>query len=280
MVDYILARSKWYSRPHDMQLAWAHNIEEASDLSTTEVPIVMYDEGLGNPASYNAHREHSSFAEYNGPNCYPDSKIFSISAKLRFYLSKTALETDKLKAVRVAYMVKSLAFEGDYTAKDELTALETEDILEVQHETTDRQGYPLWNGTKVTEKWAGSATLGTDVPGLTTNQKMEYLAFVEDDYYDCLQYGTNSGKLRNVQHGLKWLTLTRNRSSIDVFINIKSSVKALNPYTYLGVMVHVPQTDTFNQIPPASETTSQSHVFCDFFARYDEWNPGFDMDRQ
>ena len=56
-----------------------------------------------------------------------------------------------------------MSFEENYTAKDEVSTSEIEDILKMQHETTDRQGYPLWTGTKLN---GDHLDLGTNAPGL------------------------------------------------------------------------------------------------------------------
>ena len=60
-----------------------------------------------------------------------------------------------------------MSFLEDYIAIDELSSLETQDVLEMQSEATDRQGYPLYNAVDMVAKYTGSSTLATNVPGLT-----------------------------------------------------------------------------------------------------------------
>ncbi len=161
-----MSKVKQYPRPHQMTHSWEFDLETASKQDTI-YPLVMYDEGLGDPKSYNANPHHASFAEAAEPNCYPDSTIRNIFAEMTIGMTKGALETDKLHAINYSYMPMALAFKGDYTADDDSTSLEIQDILNLEFETTDRQGFPLWSATKLTERITGSGTLAVNVPGLT-----------------------------------------------------------------------------------------------------------------
>ena len=147
----------------------------------------------------------------------------------------------------------------------------------MQTESADRQGYPLYNGVKMVEKYSGSATLSASVPGLTASQVLEGVAFSYNNYYDMLQFMTNSGKLRNVQGGLKWFTMTRDRPVRKFNLRMRSSTKAINPYTFHGVMVTVPSVDTGYQLPVSGDTTNVNHVAVSLITRYNEWNPDFNF---
>ena len=52
-------------------------------------------------------------------------------------------------------------------------------------ETTDDQAYPLFNGTKLFEDTVGAGNFDYDanVPGLTTDQQPEGVAFDEDTFF-------------------------------------------------------------------------------------------------
>lgn len=270
----------WYPRPHDMHTSWVQSLYRTGGYEVTAIPLIMYDEGLGAPSSYNANPEHASFAEYDGPNCYPESKVYNIKSKVTIALTNKALETDKLPAVRVGFNVFNLAFSSDYDAKDELSGLTIANILKLQKEDTDRQGYPLFNGVKNTEKFTNSALLGTDVPGLTTTQIVEFIELNFDTYYDCINYGSNRDKLRNVQHGWKNRILTENNPVWEFYINQKSKTKFMNPYTLNALAVAVYASDTHYQIPEQDYTTLNSnHVSIDVQTYYEEWNRGFNMER-
>lgn len=273
-----LMRTTWYPRPHIIKNTWMQSAEVANQ-HTTQLPIIMQDEGKSPVSGYNANPEHSSFTQTSEPNVYPESRINRIFGSLRISLTKGALETDNLHALRVGVMVLKNSFMDDIDKADEQTGTTAGQVLELQKETTDNQVYPLWNGTKITEAWSGSATVDADVPGLTTNQIIEGTDFAENIYYHAIDYYSNSEVIKQMQRGLKWYTLTRDRPYINLRIKIDSKVKRANKGAFMSIMTHVPQVDTIHQIPVSGDTTAISHVRFDANIRYQEWNQGFNFDR-
>ncbi len=110
-------------------------------------------------------------------------------------------------------------------------------------------------------------------------QLLEGVAFVINDYYDMLQYKTNAGKLKAVQGGLKWITLTKNRPYRDIYFKIRSKTKRMNPYTFFGCLFTVPPGGTHRCKSVVGDTTAITHVFIDAHVRYNEWNSEFNMKR-
>ncbi len=272
-----LMRTKWYPRPHDLRHSWNHGLETAVQNVGTMYPIVMYDEGLGTPSAYEANPENAAFVEDGAPNNFVGSRLDLILAKFRFSMTKAALETDNLHVITGMFMPVFLSFKEDYTAIDELSSAEIQDILELQTETTDRQGFPLYNNVKMVEKYANSALLAATVPGLTTTQVMEGITFSPNAYYDMLHYMTNSGKLKSVQGGMNWFTLTRDRPTKTIKIKLRRKSKAMNPYNFFGVIIYFPAVGSNEQVHVAADTTNVSHVTVDTWCRYNEWNPDFNF---
>ncbi len=274
----MLMRTRWYPRPHDMRHSWFMSMEVANQ-DATNYPIAMYDEGLGNPGSYNANPEHASFAETGGPNVYPESRINLMVSQFDVSLTKGTLVTDNIDTVRFGYMPIFMAFKEDYIAIDELSSTETQDVLDMQTESTDRQGYPGWNNTKMTEKYSNSSLLDAAVPGLTTTQKLEGVTFSAANYYDALHYMTIQGKLKMIQGGLKWIVLTRDRPHVKIKMRLRGKTKRANPYMYFGCLFNLPQVDTAQQFAVSGDTTAISHLSINAHTRYNEWQQGFDFDR-
>ncbi len=270
-------KSKWYPRPHDSQVTFGFGLETAVQNQATIIPILMHDEGLGAPTAYEAHPENAAFVEAGEPNCFPQSRINLIQADLEFNLTKSCLVTDDIEAVKVGFMPIFMAFIEDYTAIDELTALETQDVLEMQTESTDNQGFPLWNGVDMKVPKAGSNLLPANIPGLTATQAVEGITFSHGEYYDMLHFLTNGGKLKRVQGGLKWITLTRNRSTRKIRIRLRGKVKAMNKFTFFGVMCLCLPVASQLQFANAGDTTDLTHVQCSVRYRYNEWNEHFNM---
>ncbi len=162
----ILRKQKWYPRLHDFGIQFGLGLEPAVVNGDTIIPLVIHDEAQGNPALYNAHPEHASFAEYLGPNCYTDSVINTVFVEITYALTKGALETDKVPAVNCLYMPIFTTFD-DITVNDEVSGLDIGEMLELQREATDRQSYPLYNAVKMKAGVGAATTLHADVPGLT-----------------------------------------------------------------------------------------------------------------
>ncbi len=279
MAKFKLMKQKWFPRPHDQEHSWFHGLETAAVNRATIYPIVHYDEGLLAPDTYFSNPEHASFGETSEPNCFVGSRVDKIFSELQLYLTKGALETDKIHALRLAIMPIMMAFKENYIAADEKSTLAVEDVLEVQTETTDRQGGPLYNDVKMVERFSNSALMHSRVPFLTTTQVLEGVAFSPQTLYDSMHYFTIAGKVRASHGGLKWLTLTRNRPYIKIRTKLASKTKAMNPFTFFGLMVYVPEVGSQYQIPVAGDTTNISHVGCIIHNRYNEWNQGFDMEK-
>ncbi len=280
----MLRPTKWYPKPHNMIHRWKHSLNETTANKDTVIyPISIYDEGMGAPGSYNAHPEHASFAESNSPNCYPDSEIHNIFTQMTIsgqtLLFGEGVSGNQIQAINYAYMPIYMTHE-DGLAIDELTSLEVQDILETERDATDRQTTPLWNGVKVDEIVANDSLLATDVFGLTTNQKLEHVTFSEQNYYDCLQYMTNSGKLKVCNGGLKWMTLKKGNPVHKINFHIRPKTKRMVPYSFFGVMIHIPEADSLRQLVSKNDASADvEHLQIKFTTRFQEWNQGYNFDR-
>ncbi len=275
--DVKFMKTKWYPRPHHFRNDWNNGIETAVGNEATIYPILMHDEGLGAPVSYNANPEHASFVVAAEPNCYPESRVNLVIADMTFNMTKSALVTDNIDAVNIAFMPVFFSFKESYTAIDELTSAEVQDVLEMQTESTDRQGFPLYNNVNM--KTSKASVLAAKVPGLTTDQTIEGVAFNPTEYYNMKHYYTNAGALKSVEGGLKWVTLTRDRPVRKFKIRMRSRTKRMNPYTFFGVLVYCPKNNTDYQFTEAGDTTDLNHVRTHFIVRYNEWNQSFDFDK-
>ncbi len=274
----MLMRTTWYPSPHNMEIAVGFNIESAVK-HDTNFPVCFYDEGLGTPSALETHPENAAFAEQANGNCFPDSRINNIFTSVEFHLTKGLLETDKVHALKCYYMPIFLSFKEDYIAIDELSSSETQDILKMQTEATDRQGFPLYNNNKLAEKFTGGGTFPTTQPGLTTTQIAEGVAFDTEAFYDALHYKTISGKLKTLQGGLKNFMLTRQRPFKQFMFRLRSKTKRMNPFNFFGIIAGAYQVDTHEQLPIATDTSAIQHVHCVFKCRYNEWNQDFNFKR-
>ncbi len=196
---------------------------------------------------------------------------------MTFSLTSKAID-ENIPAISVSFLVIAMAFKEDYIAIDELTSIEVQDELEMQTESTDRQGYPLYNGTNLPMPFATASDVGTLVPGLSVDDAVEGVSFNSATFYDALHYLTIEGKMKKVQSGLKWLTLTPNRPFAKIRIHQKSKTKRMNEYASLCVLINVPETGRFDQLAAVGDiTAATNYVRADLVYRYNEWNPDFNF---
>ncbi len=265
-----------YAQPHELRYKFAFELDDAT-LDSTICPIAFYDEGMGTPTALETHPENSAFAVVtNQANCFINSRVNLVLARLRFALTSKALD-ENLPSIRMAFMPIHMAFIDDYTAIDELSTLEVQDVLEMQTETTDNQGGPLYvAATDLPEPTAAQALLATTIPFLDTDTGLEAVAFVPTVFYNMMHFMTNSGKLKASQSGLKWFELSANRPSRSFDIIIRPKVKRMNKFTYFGALVHVPiHSDQDQNVATGDITAATQYVTCQMRARYSEWNQDF-----
>lgn len=270
-----LMKEQWFPRPHNFAVRYSHGLETAQNNTATIVPLIMYDEGLGTPSDYESNPENANFVTASEPNCYPNSRINRMTCQLEFRMTKDALETDKLHYIKCAFMPITHSFIESYTAIDELSQNEVQDIIETQTESTDRQGYPLFNGVDMLEPVTNSANLPTNVPGLTTDQGLEGVTFDPNYYYGAIQYYTNREKIKKVAHGLKWFVLTKDHPVKRIKVILRSRSKRMVPYSFTGVMTYIPPADNAYQLIRATDTTNVGHVDVTCRAIFNEWNQDF-----
>ncbi len=271
----------WYPQPHSIAGGCTFECDDAT-IDSTIVPIAFYDEGLGAPSALETNPENAAFAIVGDQaNCFVGSRINLINAEFRFNLTSKFFD-DNLAGIRFATMPIFMAFINDYTAIDELSNIEVQDVIEMQTETTDNQGGPLYTAAAdMPEKTAALGNLGANTPFLDTDVGIEAVAFNVNIYYNALQFLTISDKLKKVQGGLKWDVLNANRPTIKKKYFIRPKVKAMNLHTYFGVLIHVPIQGTTDQIGVITRdfTAATQYLDVDWNIRYNEWNPEFNMSK-
>jgi len=248
------------------------------------LPIIMNDDARGDPMDFKAHPEHSTWAEVAQPNCFPDSEIRNMRITVDFVIPKaSAIITSILK---VNYALISCAFPEDLDALDEKSGLSLKEVLEIQKETTDRQTYPLWNGV---DSPSGS-TLHADVPGLTASQVVEHVAFDSEVLRDQKRYGRIKGLIKKcMPMGYRTLMIrSRTLAGFAKRLTINftpSNAKFINPYTFLGLLLHVDNASAISTWDPTNSqsikngdlTNDTEEVLFAVHVQYDERNPEFHM---
>ena len=126
-----------YPRPHANNHQFKLSLVDSGQQATI-YPLVMNDDALGAPSGYNAHPEHSSFAQTSEAHCYNESKVNKINADFLLSLTKHCWNTDKIEELRILVIPIMMSYD-DGTVIDEKTSVEIQDVLETQEEDTDLQ---------------------------------------------------------------------------------------------------------------------------------------------
>ncbi len=275
-------RNEEYPLPHNFSQSFSLSAENEA-LNTAIIQILRTHEGLTAAAeTIEVNPRNAAFAEETGSLIGSGSIVPRIEFSLNMRLSKLAIETDKVRALIVNFMPIYMAFLPSLDAEDDKTAVSVEDILEIQHNPTDKDTVALHSTTNLLN--ATNFPLSTvnaenfaDV-NLTTDAVQESVAFDYQLWKDAMQYYTNGGMLRKVCGAMRWVHLTRDKTfRLHSFNFTNPTVKRGNPYTYCGVMVHLPQVGSAEQIAFAGDTTAIGHVDVFSSTRYNEWNPFFEQ---
>ncbi len=276
-------RSDEYPLPHNFSIMPALQAELATK-GTTIVPFFRTSELAVSAETIEVNPRNANFAEDTGCIIHNGSIVPRLTVKMLVSLTKGAVETDKIRALNFYYMPLYFAFVDSLDAMDDKTATQVEDIMEMQHDVTNKDTYPLYNTTKLS---AGIMPLST-VPlteafgdvGLTTSTTLEGVTWIKEDFHDTLSYKTNAGMLKKVTGGLRKVVVTRDRPFSYFTQNFTHPmVKRGNPYTFCGMLLHLPQVSTPDQFQFAAETTVIDHLNIQIICRFDEWNQNFDQNQ-
>lgn len=275
-------RMEEYGLPHIFSYRGALSAESATQ-DATILTILRYSEACANPDTIEVNPRNANFARETGATCCPGSIVPRITMNLDLWLSKGAIETDKIQRLKVNWFPIYTAFLDSLDAADDKTTTDVEGILKLQHETTNRDVYPL-NVAKLLD--ADNQPLSTinDADealgdyGLTTTAVLESVAFVKETMYDARSYYTNQGMIRKVMGKMRTIALDRTHGYHYFSNNFTyPTVKRLNPYTFCGILISVPSSEDHDQLTFLGDTTVIPHVNFNMKIRFDEWNPNFDQ---
>ncbi len=271
-----------YPRIHNFEFGFGLDADDAAATkNSTIVPYLTQDNALVDLETIKTNPENADFAVVDYPNVAAGSYIPNITVRWVMYLRPTDTEIVHLM---VNTMPIYTSFLNRLDAFDKKTGDDIETILELTHETTDEQVYPLWNGVKLYEG-AGTYDYAAEVEGLTSTQQPEGVAFDKELFFDAMHYYTNKQMLKQVTGRMKNYTVSEplvphGRSIVTGGSNMVPSVaKFSNPYMGCFELFHVPQAGTRSQYHLGAGVTAVEHLTVKGFVRFNEYNPDFNMSR-
>ncbi len=265
-----------------------HNFEYSTTLhaentlkDATMFTLLRASQAVNAAESIEVNPTNASFGEETGALIQMNSIVPKISFNMKINLTKGAVETDKLRFIQFKWMPIYTAFLDSLEAYDIKTNQQIEDILELAHDPTNQDVWPLFSGTDLTGVQPMSTKNATEVfgdIGLSTDTNLESVAFDEADFWDTLSYKSNAAKLRQHIGKIHNVTITRDRPYSYYSNNVTEGiVKRGNMFTFCGILLWVPQAGALGQVFQAGDTTDINHIYITASVRYDEWNPDFDQ---
>jgi len=276
-------RQSWkFPRIHNSEFGFGLDADDAAATkNSTIVPYIFQDNALVDLETVKTNPENADFAVTNSVGCYAGSYIPRITVRWVAYLRPTDTEIVHLMFNTMPIYT---AFLNRLDAFDKKTGNDIETILELAHETTDEQCYPLFNNTKLYEG-GGTYDYPADQEGLTGTQQPEGVAFDKEMFFDAMHYYTNKTMLRNVtgrmmNHTLSEPIIPHGKSIITGgWGSLNSIAKGMNPYTFCGELFHVPQAGSRSQYHLGAGVTAVEHLTVKGFIRFNEFNPDFNFAR-
>ncbi len=267
--------------PHNFFYYFQLNASNATKNSTV-CSLIRTSDVCVAADSIEVNPRHASFAEDKGPLIQRDSIIPRMTININAKLTKGAIETDALRTLKLNYMPYYCAFLDTLDAEDEKTGTQIEDILELQHDVTNQDTYPLFGGVNLASGTQALSTVNAAEAfgdyGLSVDSSLESVAFSQEVFFDAMQYYTNQSMLKKVTGKWNTVVLTRDRM-FNYFSNnfTYPTVKRGNPYTFCGILFEVQTVGNVRQIVQSGDVTDIPHIDVGMTVRYDEWNPLFDQ---
>ncbi len=263
------------------EMAFEHDCSARFSLSaysetknSTMVPLVFQDPNIEVASTTFVNPKHASFEQSANSACLNDSSVPQLQLSFNCSLSKLAIETDALRNLKLNYMFINTAFLSRLDANDSGTSQDIENILELNHATASEEVHPLYSGVDLPVNYAMPAAQ----LGLTTDTKIESIAFVKDTFFEAMKWFENKSMLRTVAPTMRTVTLKKDypyqRSGI---LPMKPIVKYMNPYTFCALLFHVEIAGSAQQIPNLADITDLAlgHVNINMKWRFREWNKEF-----
>ncbi len=272
-------RQTEFPLPHSM--AWSFELAaEDETKNSTYMTLFRASEEAVDVENIEVNPSHANFAEDGGTMIHMGSIIPRVNVTFNAHIPKLGIETDKLRAIKFSWMPVYTAFLDSLEAEDSKTAIQVEDVLELLHDTTNKDVTPLFSTVNlITGNHPVSTVPFTEVFGtlnLSTNLSLESVAYDQNLLYDALQFHTNKGMLSKVIGPIHNVTVTRDRPYHFHSNNFTNPmVKRGNPYTYCGILFHLQQGGDGDQVFAVADTTNIAHLRISGHVRFNEWNPHF-----
>lgn len=283
---------------HTFNYKFTLDITDATKNSTI-LPIFRSYEATNAVETIEVNSSHPNYAEDTGAVIHNESIVPKISIDMLALGNEALLVTDNIKHVKFNWMPIYTSFLDSLDASDVKTGADIESLLDLTHNTNNKDTIPNYSGVDLLESSTTAdngaiplsnvnfATEAFGAYGLTTDAKLESTAFDASTFWKAMRYYSNRKMLQKVtgQWHAPILTTTpfATKGGHGPLYHYSSnnftypSVKRGNPYTFCGILVHLPLEDDTSQVPNTEGNTAGSGVQFRLRVQYQEWNKQFDQ---
>ncbi len=277
-------RQQDYPMIHQFEYNFSLDVEDETKNST--IVSLFKNHLMTAVETREVNPSHANFAEDAGTACFSGSIIPKLSVGFTAKMDQAAFDIDSIEHMMFKWMPIYTAFLTSLDAENNGTpASDIETILELQHNTSKKKTHPLFTGTDLMQVSGQPLSDVNDTEtftgmGLTTDDKIESVAFDEQAFWDAKSYYSNKGMLNKVTGQFHKVYLDYHRKPYTYFSNNFTNpiVKRMNSYTFCGILFHVPQAGEVQQLcDDADVTTSVGHIDIAMHVRFEEWNVDYDQ---
>ncbi len=267
---------------HNYEFGFGLGAENTAKAATIQ-PYFFQDNALIDYELIKTNPENADFAVDATASVRAGSYIPKVHVSWEMFIPPSDLEIVHLKCDT---MVINTSMLNRLDAFDKKTGEDIESLIEMQHEVTDEQAYPIFNGTKLFEEATDAYDMPSTQPGLSGTQQPEGVVFDKEKFFDAMHYYTNKEMLKLVTQKLRTHLLSEpivphGRSIVRMTrtFDVAPLCKFQHPYTFCGELFSVPQAGTRTQYHMAANTTDKEHLRVRGYVRFFEFNPDFNFAR-
>ncbi len=272
-----------YPRLHRNYFGFGLDMDDtAATKNSTMVPYMMQDNAIIDYETIKTNPQNEDFAISGSVNVAQGSYIPKLMVSWKAWSPSPEVDVLQFQTLKIGTSMLNRL-----DAFDKKTGNDIETILELTHETTDEQAYPLWNTVKLYEGHHVMDYAG-DIPGLTGTQQPEGIAWDSFMLHDANQYYTNKAMLKKVTGRVKHHRIngplssdrrTFEKTASSFSTSIPSLCKFAHPYTFCGEIFSCPQAGQLNQYAKTADVTAVEHLTVQGTIRFAEYNPDFNFSR-
>ncbi len=256
---------------------------------STYFTLVRNYKSIITPTTIDVNPHHATYEMETGAVCSPMSIIDKLRLTLKFNLTEDAL-ADGVESASVWWQPVFTAFKDKLDAVDVSSTIAVKDLLELVVDETEEDVTPLFNNVKSTATGESDLNhpLSTEnlaetvaILNMDTDARMEFVSFDNNAFHLGMTMHTTKGAMKSLLGRRRFMTLTKNRPNQSFFINkfVPRAIRRIVPYTYFGILIHVPTSaDAEQHFYSGAITTGKGHIGVKALIQYNEWNPAHNQE--